>query len=410
MDIRLKHCISLGHSDGAATYRLTFGLCRGLAASRATKGRSLPVVITSGQDAQPPYGIQTMSLAAIEIYLKYHTIEQQLKDQAKLHFNDTGVQYEAHCQSPASFLYQHLADANIAPILDLRLFNHNPSSYPTGVAQVDPQTSTPFYQLLEVCLQRLILGVTVKIPEIRVAGSTTLQNLSHLAPVIFNAGYNEVCHYLEISKRRLNANLCQAMSQRAVSMNPLAKSIASMLENTTNPILQKQISRFLQQSQSAVEAASHKTQCGNNHRSIIQSALWRITQARLPKPKPARNAAQFFVVGLNAEWSKSNKVFNGFGQDESSDHELLELDWDRNLHHDHRHDAFDVSQPAESYNSEEEIDGLLIDTSSESSFRDVSESTQITLDWEDPSSPDSDIEMLLELEPEEGIAEGDVCF
>jgi hypothetical protein len=115
--------------------------------------------------------------------------------------------YETERQhGPCSMEYTHstgkiaVAAFALSTMEDLLLpfdqpFNANGSNYVDPVRQKKAQTNEPSLQFLDLFdfgLQRLFLSRTTKNHHIKVVGKNKLQNLSLLAPAIFNPEYREV--------------------------------------------------------------------------------------------------------------------------------------------------------------------------------------------------------------------------
>ncbi|KAJ5569928.1 uncharacterized protein N7459_009358 [Penicillium hispanicum] len=401
-----KSCDNLRDADGARTYRLTFGLCRGLVASGFAKGRSLPAAMANAEDAQPPPNIPTIYLAAIDLHLNYNVRPYQTEWSIDRPCYPTGhhsgedagnVSHYANPRIGANEFLTANDNSDFSTCSELGKESELNDNHSLQATQAVSQSSIHFFQLLNFGLQRLTFATASKASQIQVIGEDTLQNLSQLAPAIFNPGYRH------------------AMNQRAVSIPILTKAIALMLENTSNPILQDKVSRLLERSKNTAE-----TSCfSEDHpaprlESTIHSALWRIAQARLSRPKPTRNAANFFAS--YSDFSTTKSPLDTIGQDDCSEQELLELDCHSRFQDNNAYERFGFQHPMPDGNDPEDAEELLIDTSSDSSFMDISDSTQTTVDniplpHECVKSPNSDVEMLLaDFESENGMPWNEVCF
>lgn len=183
-----KSCNDLGAPDGAGTYSLTFGLCKGLMASRSTRGRGLPATMVDPQDVPPPPHIWTMSLAAIDIYLDYSLLSLQTEGKINEICSSAGWCSEVEVEVGVEPLpYSHAMvgheSSNYFPELS--------NGHSISATLADNQPSS-FFQLLSFGLQKLIFAGALKSPQIQISGKDTLQALSKLAPAIFNAGYRDV--------------------------------------------------------------------------------------------------------------------------------------------------------------------------------------------------------------------------
>ena len=155
--------------------------------SRPTKGRSLPATIVNPQVAPPPPNILTISLAAIEIYLEYTTFPPQGEEEINEECFFTEWCSEAEVERE-TLPYTHTMGWNQAsnPPSELK------SGFSMPATPADSQPS-PFSQLFDFGLQKLIFAGAAQPRQIQIIGKNTLQDLSKLAPAIFSAGYRDVC-------------------------------------------------------------------------------------------------------------------------------------------------------------------------------------------------------------------------
>lgn len=173
------------------------------------------------------------------------------------------------------------------------------------------------------------------------------------------------------------------MNERAISCPIIAKAVNSMLANTSNPILQKEVSNI-----------------PVDRKQWIGKTLWRMGQAHLLELKAPKTYGSFgshrsSINGIQpigdpaVTASSAGDVFGG--------EDILDLDDDWDL--DTGNDCYFDDPPQIMHTDFDESDGPLLGSSGESSFRDLYESTQTTLDSlplsQAVSPPHTDSDMLL---------------
>ncbi|KAJ6031204.1 hypothetical protein N7540_001936 [Penicillium herquei] len=348
---------------------LILGLCREVFKPVIEKARNLPAVLQNLPEIPPPQAMPVISLATIEIFMKYNYSSQTEESYyaSDLIFGceeepPSSFQSGLPPQAPYTDQMTTLGSSSLVYFQELVQNQAIPHEYDTD------QFSESFLDLMDFGLQRLIVSPSLKIPHIQAHGDS-LQNLRELAPAVFNTKYRE------------------SVNQRAASIPVITRAITSMLKNNSNPHLQPQFAKSLQE-----------------QKEWIASSLWCKAQALLPQPGPPRRRNRFFPPRLpaNTQFNIDVDVSRPFTED-TFDEEILDLDddWDEidivygdfpgNI------GEFDIFIHTD---IEEESDGLLLRSSSQASFRDLYESTQTTLDsqqtsLENVSSSQTDTEMLL---------------
>ncbi|KAJ5889910.1 hypothetical protein N7504_010720 [Penicillium tannophilum] len=355
-----SHGITI-NTDRPGERFLVLGLCREITGPSSTKRRSLPAVLQNPPDTQPPPEVPIVSLAAIEIYLEcgylFHPDERPEELSVTVD-TETEPRYSAH-------FFASCLDSPTNLTLDL-------SGGFTGFAERDciprgdivDQSSRNFLALVDFGLQELLSSAATKCSDIKVI-ENSLQALPKLAPVIFNPGYRE------------------AMNERAISCSIIVKAVNSMLANTSNPILQKEVSNI-----------------PIDRKQWIGKTLWRMGQVHLLQLKAPKTLGSFVShrssineiqpIGDPAVTASSaGDVFDG--------EDILDLDDDWDLD---TGNEFDFDDPPQIMHTDfDESDGPLLGSSGESSFRDLYESTQTTIDSlplsQAVSPPQMDSDMLL---------------
>lgn len=174
------------------------------------------------------------------------------------------------------------------------------------------------------------------------------------------------------------------MNERAISCPIIAKAVNSMLANTSNPTLQKEVSSM---------PADKKQR--------IVNGLWRIGQARLLQLKAPKSRGSFLSHRSTINELQPNgnpAITTSLTNDVFGEEDILDLDDEWDLFTGNEAD-FDDPPHIVHTDFDDESDGPLLGSSGESSFRDLYESTQTTLDSlplsQAVSPPRTDADMLL---------------
>lgn len=386
-DIILKSRPKFGDSIPSGSHCLEFGLCRRSTSNASNNSKNIPLILRNPPEAHTPSNIPTACLASLDLQLRYGRCNapQQLEIQA-LETLDGKLKYGTeHPSESCSMQYAHSTGKIAVAAFALSTTEDPlpPFDQPLnvdGICNFDPMRQTTksedlslqFLDLFNFGLQKLILSGTTRNDHIKVVGKNKLQNLSLLAPAVFNPEYREVS--ASIKKERFDANLCvKAMKQRAVSLSTISRSLVPMLENS-NPLLQSKLSAIFWKSTNGEEFGSsgnpHDTSLTNNFKPTIESSLWNLAQHHLKRAKNSKISAPFFEPNYlprkpslqadedNLLPAPSQQEFHGF------DSEILGMDSDPGIPPNSSHSR--VSEK------------LLSDGSSMLSFQDLHELTQTT--------------------------------
>ncbi|KAJ6002710.1 hypothetical protein N7451_005257 [Penicillium sp. IBT 35674x] len=356
-----SHGITM-NTNRPGEYFLVLGLCREITGTHPTKRRSLPAVLQNPPDTQPPLEVPIVSLAAINIYMESGYLFRPDKKSQEL---SVTVDTEAKLRYSAHF-FGSCSDSPTNSTLDSSVgfagFAER-DSIPKG--DDFDQSTRDFLALVDFGLQELLSSAATKCCDIKVI-ENSLQALHKLAPVIFNPEYRE------------------AMNERAISCPIIAKAVNSMLANTSNPILQKEVSNI---------PIDRKQWIGN--------ILWRMGQAHLLQLKAPKTCGTFLSHCSSINEFQPNgdpAVTASSAGDVFGGEDILDLDDDWDLGTGNEYDFDDPPQITHT-DFDDESDGPLLGSSGESSFRDLYESTQTTLDSlplsQAVSPPHTDSDMLL---------------
>lgn len=197
-------------STAPGTHRLEFGLCRRNSLLATVNTGRLPQILQNPPEAYAPSDVPTACLASIDLHLQYaycsglQQPETQIVETSRCkHGDETELPY-----GPCSMQFTHstgkfaVATFVLSTMEDSVLpfdqpFNVSGSSHIEPATQrnkieTDEQISSQFLELFDFGLQKLILSGVIRNHHIQMVGKNKLQNLSVLAPTVFNPEYREV--------------------------------------------------------------------------------------------------------------------------------------------------------------------------------------------------------------------------
>ncbi|KAJ5179780.1 hypothetical protein N7492_002990 [Penicillium capsulatum] len=234
------------------------------------------------------------------------------------------------------------------------------------------------FHLLESGLQRFIFSSAGRCPGIKIVDRNKLQSLSKFAPAVFLTGYREVSRRLPSHECKLTTR-DKAMNQRAISIPIITRALASMLENNESATIQSRLQIFMQgRGQDDTALSSDLTPA--NLRSNIQSSLWRMAQTQLSTTRPKKPPLFLFSESKREQITPTvdSTVQNAI----SPDHPIEDDDLDSYLGSE---DNFEVNLMLQSEIEDSELleleEAMLLSINSDSSFKDISESTQTTVEF-----------------------------
>ncbi|KAJ5938784.1 hypothetical protein N7466_001918 [Penicillium verhagenii] len=325
----------------------------------ATKTRFLSVILQNPPDTHAPQGMPVVSLTTVEISLDCGFLFRPEKDphERRNTVNNKNAPW-----------FHFLSCPNLAADLTLDSYAGFTNFTENNMIPLEDRidhSSRSLHALVDFCLQKLLSSATTKFSGIHVIDNN-LQTLQQLAPAIFNPEYRE------------------AMNQRSVSCPIIAKAVNSMLATTSNPILQKEVSKI------------HR-----DGKQWIADSLWCMAQTNLRQLKFGNKLGSFRSQGQGTDEPQTNAeraVAASFTEDIFHEGEILDFGNDWSLEIDNEWEL-EASPQTLRTDVDDETDGPLLGSSGESSFQDLYESTQTTLDSlplpEIVPSQLTDTEMLL---------------
>ncbi|KAJ5446906.1 hypothetical protein N7445_001727 [Penicillium cf. griseofulvum] len=345
--------------DTPGFHCLKLGLHRGCRTRNQTTGRTLPSSMTNPPDACPPTGVPVATLASIDVWLEYNFHAKDIPQAQDYSTLEVGLLE----QEPPVFRHPRLLETGP----DVEILQPVPSE---GFSKAlrsqsccisgngsNPSCDEPF-QLFNFGIQRLVISNSIKDPTIRVPQQGTIKSLADLYPMVFDPGYRD------------------EMNQRGVTIPIITKAISSMLAGNKDPSTKTKLADLVELTR------SHHTDDPTlrpqvlSCRAALLSSLWRVAQEAVPKLKPIKRRATMLSIdrptnGLARSDEPMRPMYTDQLQPENgssgSQHSFLTQNY-----------AEDEESDVPLLNSESE--DQLLDNISETSFTDIGESTQTSLD------------------------------
>ncbi|KAI3162076.1 hypothetical protein DTO039G3_8013 [Penicillium roqueforti] len=348
-----RYCI-----ETSGFHFLQLGMHRGCLARNHTTGRTLPGSMTNPPDARPPPGVPVATLASIDVRLEYRF---QAKDVSQA--EDCSV-------LEVSLLGQGISVVSSPHVLEemvetkILLPMHDENSY----AAVRQQTvrisgkrspsSEELFRLFDLGIQRRIISNSIKDPTVSVSQKSTIKSFADIFPAVFDPGYRD------------------AMNQRGVTIPMITKAISSLVVGNKNLSTKAKLADLLELT------SSHQTgdlaiqpqlpSCNN----AVFSSLWCVAQNNVPRIKPRRRGVSMLFTEFpsNALAGLDELVdLTSIDQHQPDNENPGQCHSSQTKYHDENEES-DVCL----LNSESE--DQLLDNFSETSFTDIGESTQTSLD------------------------------
>ncbi|KAJ5326007.1 uncharacterized protein N7506_009109 [Penicillium brevicompactum] len=361
----------------------------------------LPSAMVNPPHACPPQNVSAATLASVDISLEYCFHEEQMfrtpdSYGCELQPFQSGVpsvEFELELEAIAE---PQLPDPEHGSVWLEEMHckesarHIKPQAYCTDMGKFD-KYSDDLLQLFEFGFQRLIVSKRVRNPEIQVSSEASLSSLPDIAPSIFKSGYRET------------------INQRGVIIPTITKAISDMLQGS-HPSLKGRLMESIHPSQSPDKGCSQKDPQAANLRNFIHSRLWDIALDATGKSNPPKNRSLMLSAAtldrdLNSKDSNKHPIPMG-----------------QPLYISEKSAARRVEQNAEDENNFasllnepdclSECESQLLDNYSDTSFTDLGESTQTSLDSFLSTAASSqmtwsDDEKMLFSDPNDGATSGE---
>ncbi|KAJ6012737.1 hypothetical protein N7522_003092 [Penicillium canescens] len=247
-------------SDNCAPLSLKLGLRREPRKASHRKRWTLPAVMVDAPDACPPPGIPALVLTSLDICLEYGFHVESMA-----HSQSSNFDIDLFEQDPSVIA----AIEGFDETMDHVIAASDPDDVMSQTTQADkfaqfsPPSQRDLLRLFDLALQRLVISNTIVDSAVHISNHFTLESLSSMIPVAFNAQYRE------------------AMNQRVVSIPIITKAISSMIEGGDNHSIQPNVADLLRYSHSSHADAVTINPRPVGLRSAIDSSLWRVAQENL---------------------------------------------------------------------------------------------------------------------------------
>ncbi|CAG8176370.1 unnamed protein product [Penicillium nalgiovense] len=348
-----EYCI-----DTSGTHFLELGLRRGYQIQNHTTGRTLPSMMTNPPDAFPPPGVPVAILTSIDVRLEYRFQGKDIprpQDRSEL---DVGLGQGSSVFPGPQLLGTMTEVAILQPVHDQGSSEAIGSQFSCISGDGSDPSFEELLRLFDLGIQRLVISTSIKDPTISVSQQATLKSLADISPAVFNPGYRD------------------AMNQRGVTIPIITKAISSMLTGNNDPSTKAKLADLLELTRShqpeELPIQPQFPSCG----TAVLSSLWRVAQKNVPKTKPIKRRASMLsaeclstgLTGLNETVSRMSTD----PQQSGNGNPGLGRSFQTQYHNE------DEESDVCMLNSESE--DQLLDNFSETSFTDIGDSTQTSLD------------------------------
>lgn len=361
--------------DTSGFHCLKLGLRRECRVRNHTTGRTLPSSIINPPDTCPPPGVPVATLASIDIRLEYR-------------FHAKDISQSQDCSNLESGLLgqQPFVGAS-SPVLDRMA--EDPMLHPThdedSSEVLGPQTacisgdgSDPsweeLFRLLDLGIRRLVISNSIKDRVIRVSQQDTIKSLGDISPAVSNPEYRAVSSLSQSCSS--STNFAQAINQRGVTIPIITKAISSMLAGNKHQSTKAKLADYLELSRShSMNGLTMQPQLPSCRTEIL-SSLWRVAQENVPKMKPIKRRASIFSTeSLPNGVTRSDepvRLMSTVQQQPDSGNPGQNRSFQTQYHNE--------NTECDVYLLNSEPEDQLLDNFSETSFTDLGDSTQTSLD------------------------------
>ncbi|CAG8095168.1 unnamed protein product [Penicillium salamii] len=374
----------VGETDIPGKYTLSIGLRKQHPKQDHKRHWTLPTVMVKPPDISPLRDVSTATLVSVDISLEYCFHKGELSQAP----NPFMSKVETACRNPLSVSssafeleLQAMAEARLPEarsestwleeMLPDALFQHLGLQVQQKPAIEPAIPPGALQRLFELGLRRLMIPNKIRDPEIWVSDGASLISLADFAPVVFKLGHQE------------------AINQRGVTMPIITKAISAMLKGGQNPSLQAQLTSSMESSHSTELPLHEIDSQGTYLRTAIHSKLWNIAQKSTSKPKPLTQKS-FLLPASNVDTytheTEMTTIPMPVGQ--KSDRIISGANTGHQVHPDEAYEGDSPSFLRESH-CPSETEEQLLDNYSDSSFMDLGESTQSSLDTLFSAAPSS---------------------
>ncbi|CAI7667079.1 unnamed protein product [Penicillium viridicatum] len=324
-----------------------------------TTGRTLPSSMTNPPDACPPPGVPVATLASIDIRLEYRFHTKDISQSQDCSNLGIGLLGQEPSVDTSSQVLDRMAEAAML----------HPTHDEDSSGAVGPQTACisrdgpdpsweELFRLLDLGIRRLVISNSIKDRTIRVSQQDTINSLADISPAVFNPAYRD------------------AINQRGVTIPIITKAISSMLAGNKDQSTKAKLADLLELNRSHGTNGSTIQPQLPSYRTAIPSSLWRVAQKNSPKMKPIiRRASRFSTESLSNGMTRSDepvRLMSTIQQQADNGNPGQHRSFQTQYHN--------GNEECDVYLLNSEPEDQLLDNFSETSFTDLGDSTQTSLD------------------------------
>ncbi|KAJ5931504.1 hypothetical protein N7516_005993 [Penicillium verrucosum] len=345
--------------DTSGFHYLGLGLRRECRVRNHTTGRTLPSSMTNPPDACPPHSVPVATLASIDIRLEYRLHTKDISQSQGCSDLEIGLLGQEPSIDTSFQVLDRMAEAAML----------HPTHDEDSTEALGPQTACvsgdgsaksweELFRLLDLGIQRLVISTSIKDRAIRVSQQDTIKSLADISPAVFNPAYRN------------------AVNQRGVTIPIITKAISAMLAGNKDQSTKAKLADLLElnrcQSTNDLTMRSQLPSC----RTAILSSLWRVAQNNAPKMNSIkRRASMFSMESLSNGATRSDepvRLMSAIQQQPDNENPGQHRSFQTQYHNE--------DEVCDVYLLNSEPEDQLLDNFSETSFTDLGDSTQTSLD------------------------------
>ncbi|KAJ9491083.1 hypothetical protein VN97_g2149 [Penicillium thymicola] len=324
-----------------------------------TTGRNLPSSMTNPPDACPPHSVPVATLASIDIRLEYRFHTKHISQSKGCPDLEIGLLGQEPSVDTSSQVLDRLAEAAVLhPTHD----KDSPEALGLQTACISGDGSDKsweeLFRLLDLGIRRLIISNSIKDRAIRVSQPDTIKSLADISPAVFNSAYRD------------------AINQRGVTIPIITKAISAMLAGNKDQSTKAKLADLLELNRpQSTNDLTMQSQLPS-WRNAILSSLWRVAQNNAPKMNPIkRRTSMFSMESLSNGVTRSDepvRLMSTVQQQSENENPGQHRSFQTQYH--------DEDEVCDVYLLNSEPEDQLLDNFSETSFTDLGDFTQTSLD------------------------------
>lgn len=331
--------------------------------------------MTNPPNACPPPSVPVATLASIDVRLEYRFHARDISQSQDYSNSGIGLLEQEPSVGACSRVLDRMAET---PTLHATHDEDSSEALGPQTAGISGDGSDPsweeIFRLLDLGIRRLVISNSIKDRTTLVSQQGTIKSLAGIFPAVFNPAYRDVSFQSQSCSSSTNFN--QAINQRGVTIPIITKAISSMLAGNKDQSTKAQLADCLELNRShSTNYLTTKPQLPSC-RTAILSSLWRVAQKNFPKMKPIKRRASIF---------STESLSNGVTRSDEPVRLMSTVQQKPNNGNPGQHRSFQTQHHNENeecdvYLLNSEAEDQLLDNFSETSFTDLGDSTQTSLD------------------------------